>query len=94
MGLTPHGVGPLLFTEEYMKSGEAVYLHQQPELRGNISRVTPEGVYVTWHKYVSDVPECLTKDSKVNIALASRRMRVFYPKGEMTNLGVGRPPLG
>ena len=77
-----------------MKAGQAVYLHQQPALRGNISRVTDEGIYVTWHKYVFDVPDCLSKDSKVNVHLANQRMRVFYPKNEMSNVGIGRPPLG
>ena len=77
-----------------MKAGEAVYLNQSPRLMGNISRVTQEGVYITWHKYVTDVPECMTKDSKVDIRAASRRMRVFYPKSEMKHIGVGRPPLG
>lgn len=77
-----------------MKSGQAVYLHQSPNLRGNISRVTNEGIYVTWHKFVYDVPECLTNDSKVNLREASKRMRVFYPKAELRHIGVGRPPLG
>lgn len=76
-----------------MKSGQSVYLHQQPELRGNIARVTEDGIWVTWHKYVVDVPECLSKDSKVDIRAASKRMRVFYPKGEMSNIGIGRPPV-
>lgn len=77
-----------------MKSGEAVYLHQQPELRGNIARVTADGIWVTWHKYVDDVPECMTEDMKVNIRLSSRRMRVFYRKNEMGNVGIGVPTLG
>lgn len=77
-----------------MKAGEAVYLHQHPELRGNIARVTDDGVHITWHRYIDDVPEALAKDSNVNIRLASRRTRAFYPKSEMTNIGVGRPPLG
>lgn len=74
-----------------MKAGMAVYLRTNPMLRGNIARVTPEGIFVTWHKYTLDVPECLQRDSKVNVRLASRRMRVFYPKREMFNVGVGVP---
>lgn len=76
-----------------MKSGMSVYLHQQPELTGNIARVTEDGIYVTWHKYVFDVPECLSRDSKVNVRLAGQRMRVFYPKAELQHIGVGRPPV-
>lgn len=74
-----------------MKSGMAVYLHQSPHMRGNISRVTEDGVYVTWHKYIVDVPEALAKGSNVDIRQASQRMRVFYPNREFPNLGVGIP---
>jgi hypothetical protein len=74
-----------------MKAGESVYLHQNPTLRGNISKVTPEGVYVTWHKYVFDVPEALSPQLKVNVREGSKRMRVFYPTREHPNLGVGTP---
>lgn len=74
-----------------MKAGEAVYLHQNPRLRGNISRVTREGIFVTWHKYVTDVPEALKGDMKVNLREASVRMRVFYRKGELKYIGLGVP---
>lgn len=74
-----------------MKSGEAVYLHQSPNLRGNVSKVTSEGVYVTWHKYVQDVPEALSPNLKVNVREGSKRMRVFYPHREYPNLGLGTP---
>jgi hypothetical protein len=69
----------------------AVYLHQSPALRGNIARVTDEGIYVTWHKYVFDVPECLAKGSNVDVRAASVRTRVFYKKNEMSNIGLGVP---
>ena len=74
-----------------MKSGMAVYLHQSPRLRGNIAQVTEDGIWVTWHKYVLDVPECLAKGSNVDVQAASVRMRVFYPKSEMRNVGIGVP---
>lgn len=74
-----------------MKAGESVYLHQSPAMRGNITRVTPDGVWVTWHKYVVDVPEALSPNLKVNVHEGSKRMRVFYHKGEHSNLGVGTP---
>jgi hypothetical protein len=87
------GWGHFYLTEDTLKSGQSVYLHQSPRLQGNISRVTPEGIYVTWHKFVLDVPECLMKDSKVDVRAASRRFRAFYPKDELRHIGVGRPPL-
>jgi hypothetical protein len=74
-----------------MQAGMAVYLHQSPALRGNIARVEEDGIWVTWHKYVFDVPECLSKGSNVDVRAASVRMRVFYPKGEMRNVGIGVP---
>lgn len=74
-----------------MKSGQSVYLHQDPKLRGTISKVTPEGVYVTWHPYVMDVPEAMSPELKVNVREGSKRMRVFYRNGEHANLGVGTP---
>jgi hypothetical protein len=74
-----------------MKAGMAVYLHQSPALRGNIARVEDDGIWVTWHKYVFDVPECLGKGSNVDYQAANRRMRVFYRKNEMSNIGLGVP---
>lgn len=74
-----------------MKAGMAVYLHQSPMLRGNISRVTKDGIFVTWHKYVTDVPESLKGDMKVNLREASVRMRVFYRKSELKHIGLGVP---
>lgn len=72
-----------------MKSGMAVYLHQSPQLRGNISRVEKDGFWVTWHKFVTDVPESLK--AKVNVSEASKRMRVFYRWHEAKNVGIGVP---
>lgn len=74
-----------------MQAGEATYLHQEPRLRGNVARVTKEGFYVTWHRYIDDVPECLAKDSHVDVRAASVRMRVFYRHGEAKNVGFGVP---
>ena len=74
-----------------IKQGIATYLHTNPMLRGNVSKVTPEGFWVTWHPYITDVPEALSKDSKVNVRLGSVRMRVFYPNREARNVGFGVP---
>lgn len=76
-----------------MKSGMAVYLTQEPRVRGNIARVTEDGVWVTWHKYILDVPEALKGDTKVNVREASKRMRVFYPKDELKFIGLGIPNI-
>lgn len=74
-----------------MKSGMAVYLTQNPKLRGNIARITSDGVWITWHPYAFDVPEALKSDTKVNVKEASRRMRVFYSKRDLKYIGLGVP---
>lgn len=74
-----------------MKSGMAVYLTQNPKLRGNIARISRDGVWITWHPYVFDVPEALKNDSKINVREGSKRMRVFYGKRDLKYIGLGVP---
>jgi hypothetical protein len=74
-----------------MKTGEAVFLPQAPECRGNVSKVERDRFRVTWHPYAKDRPEILTERMGVDTRAASRRMRVWYSKGETGSIGFGVP---
>lgn len=72
-----------------MKSGEAVYLHTSPALRGTVARVGDTWFDVTWHPFATDRPETL--QDRIDVRAASKRTRVRYDKREAKNIGFGKP---
>lgn len=70
-----------------MKQGESVYLHTQPDLRGNVGRVGNGWFDVTWHPFTSDREEAIA----LGVLGGKRRMRVRYNTREANNIGFGNP---
>lgn len=84
-------VAGLFYLGGNVKTGEAVFLKTSPQCRGNVSKVEGGKFRVTWHTFLRDVPECLSRDSGVNIREAGKRARVWYSKGDTFNIGFGSP---
>lgn len=67
-----------------MKQGEAVFLKFDPQVRGNVSKVTAETFTVTWHRpSLDEIPV----ENKKN----DRRMRVTYRKDDAKGVSFGIP---